>query len=117
MIKVSRMVKHDWEYPSYRVNGETVRASSELSPQRRPLGKAQTMCSPPSSKPKVTRKRSIQSFAVVGPLGGGENWLPGQDGWNVHPEILNHLGAELEQALFFDSLLKDYWPLARIWNR
>ena len=98
MIKVSRMVKHDC-----RVNGETVSTSLELSPQRRPLGKAQTMFSPPSSKPQMTRQRSIQisCFAVVGPLGGGENWLPGQDGWNVHPEILNHVGTELEQALFF----------------
>ena len=41
MIEVSRM-KHDWEYQNYRVNGETVRASLEFSPQRRPLGKAQT---------------------------------------------------------------------------
>ena len=98
MMMVSRMVKHDSEYQSYRVNGETVRASLELSPQRRPLGKAQTMCSPPSSKPKGTRQRSIQisCFAVVGPMGGGENWLPGEDGWNVNPEILSQVGTELE---------------------
>ena len=94
MMMVSRMVKYD----DGRVNGETVRASLELSPQRRPLGKAQKMCSSHSSKPKGTRQRSIQIsyFAVVGPLGGGENWLPGQDGWNVHPEMLNQVGAELE---------------------
>ena len=63
MMMVSRMVKHDC-----RVNGETVRASLQLSCQRRPLGKAQTMFSPPSSKPKGTRQRSIQisCFAVVG---------------------------------------------------
>ena len=110
MVMVSRVVKHDWEYKNCRVNGETVRASLELSPQRRPLGKAETMCSPPSSKPKGTRQKSIQisCFAVVGPLGGGENWLPGQDGWNVHPEMLNQVGAELEQSLFFQTLLNDY---------
>ena len=93
------MVKHDWEYQNYRVNGETVRASLEFSPQRRPLGKAQTVFSPPSSTTKGSIRRSIQISCFCRGWSFGRS--RGQDGWNVHPEILNDVGTELEQALFF----------------
>ena len=106
----------------YQVSGETLRENSELSPQRKPLDKAQEMFfkafyEGQRDKTKIHSKwrpTQVSYCAEVGPLGGrelaaryvneGEKHV--QERRKVDLEILKQICTEFEQPLF-ETLLKD----------
>ena len=104
MIKVSRRVKNDWEYKNFRVNGQTVRASLEMSPQRKTIGQStddvftaflRSQRGPDRGRYKSLVLPWLVFLGGAGKLGARARWLE----WFIL-EILNQVKTELEQALF-----------------
>ena len=98
------MVKEDLANKNCKVNGETVKASSELSPPKKSLGKAQPMFYRvrAAAKGRETNLESswvtiqISHYAKIGSLGcrelGERYGLEGEgrpnQGWKTYPEIM-----------------------------
>ena len=77
MIEVLKMVKKDLANKNCKVNGETVKASSELTPPRKSFGKAQTMCYRVRAAAKGRETKLESSWGDDPDLPQCKNWVVG----------------------------------------